>query len=179
MQIYTETLKKVKEFASTLGLNVVDSNTLEEYFKGDMDGVNIITSSILDDEAELFNVLHMIGHSIQWNIDPELRKLGSVLYQNPSENLLKKLQRYEWEANCYGLEILNKVGASELAIWLFDNYQKDMYYLTHFYKTGEKVKEVTPTALKYAHIKLLRPKEIPKFIPVASERSRQGLVINF
>ena len=46
-----------------------------------MDGVRIITSSIIDDEEELFNVLHMIGHSIQWNTDVEKEKTseGSIM----------------------------------------------------------------------------------------------------
>lgn len=172
-------LKEVCAFAESLGFKIVDDQEMDRYYKGDMDGVHIITCSLIDDEEELFNVLHMIGHSIQWNIDEDLRKLGSVLYQNPSDSLLKKLQDYEWEANCYALEILHKLGITGLDIWLYDKYQKDMYYLTHFYKTGEKLREITPVALRYAYIKLLVPKEIPSFTPYASENTRQGLVINF
>lgn len=177
---WSEALKSVINYAENkLKLNIIDDIQLDQYFKGDMDGLNIITSSLIDDEEELFNILHMIGHCIQWNVDDELRKLGNVLYTNPSDRLLRKLQEYEWEANCYALSILHNVKIYNLDIWLYDCYIKDMYYLTHFYKTGEKVKEITSVSIKYSYTKLLYPKEIPPFTPVAGERSRSGIVISF
>ncbi len=179
MYEFTAVLGRVLDYAKSLGFTVHDDNTLDKYFKGDMDGKTIVTSSMLDDEQELFNVLHMIGHSIQWNVSEDLRKLGNVLYKNPNETLLRKLQNYEWEANCYGLQVLHNVEVWDMDIWLYDCYQKDMYYLTHYYKTGEKKRQITKTALRWTRIKILVPKVIPSFTPVASEKSRSGIVIDF
>lgn len=175
---YTKILKLVTEYAKTIGLNVIIKNDLDEYFKGDMDGVNIYCTDI-DDDEELFNVLHMIGHCIQWNISEELRILGSQLYKNPDENLLRRLQIYEWEANCFALQVLHNVGVYELDAWLYDKYIKDMSYLTHFYKTGERVKYITPISLQYSFTNQLKPKEIPNFTPQKSEHTRNGIVIDF
>ncbi len=172
-------LQRVHDYARGLGLIVKDSTTLNSYFKGDTNGQKIWTSFKLNDEDELFNVLHMIGHCIQWGISEELRNLGSVLHTNPDDILLRRLQEYEWEANCYALYLLHDLGIYNLDKWLSDQYHKDMYYLTHFYKTGEKVKEITETALRYAFIKELYPKEIPKFTPHAILGSRDGIVIDF
>jgi hypothetical protein len=175
---YTKVLNDVINYATTIGLNVIVKNDLDEYFKGDMDGVNIYCKDI-DDEEELFNVLHMIGHCIQWNISDELRVLGSKLYQDPSPELLHRLQQYEWEANCYALYILQKLGYPELETWLYDKYIKDMTYLTHFYKTGEKVKFITPISLQFSFTSALISKEVPSFIPKKDEITRNGIVIDF
>lgn len=176
---FTSILQRVHDYARGLGLIVKDSTTLNPYFKGDTNGQQIWTSFKLDDEEELFNVLHMIGHCIQWGVSEELRKLGSVLHHSPDAKLLRKLQEYEWEANCYALELLHELGITDLDQWLTDKYKEDMYYLTHFYKTGEKVKEITQVALDNAFIEKLVPKEIPKFTPFAISGSRDGIVIDF
>jgi hypothetical protein len=178
MENYTEILDKVKKYASSIGFNVVIKNNIDEYFKGDMDGVNIYCTD-LDDEEELFNVLHMIGHCIQWNVSDELRALGSQLYKNPEPALLKRLQEYEWEANCYALYILHEVGCHTLDHWLYDKYIKDMAYLTHYYMTGEKLRLITQLSLQYSFIELLVPKQIPSFNPKQIETTRNGIVIDF
>jgi hypothetical protein len=176
--MYTEILKKVYTFAEMLGL-VIKEYTSDAYFKGDMDGLHIWTAAALDDEEELFNVLHMIGHTIQWSISPDLRMLGSQLWPNPDDELLRRLHHYEWQANCYGMGILHSVWEKKLDQWLYDMYKKDSYYLTHFYKTGEKVREITTVGLLHTWIGPLFPKNIPAIKPYASEKSREGLVINF
>lgn len=176
--MYTQILKEITEYAKTIGLNVIIKNDLDEYFKGDMDGVNIYCTD-MDDEEELFNVLHMIGHCVQWNVSDELRELGSQLYSNPDSVLLERLQRYEWEANCYALYALHQIDVFHLDQWLYDKYIKDMAYLTHFYKTGEKIKYITPISLQFSFNEPLAPKVIPDFVPVKDEKTRNGIVIDF
>lgn len=178
---FTDALAKVYEYAKNLGLTIVDTNDLDRYFKGDLNGLNILISSGLEDEEELFNVLHLIGHSIQWNVDADLRAMGSVLHEKPDDELLKKLQVYEWEANCYGLTILHQVGVHELDKWLTDKYVEDMHYLTNYYKTGEKVKVITDLSLEYEFTWPLKDIVIPEFTPYPNveTRSRRGIVIDF
>lgn len=173
---YTDLLHR----ADTLGIEVEESNDLDKYFKGDMDGKNIWLSPHLSTEEKVFDLLHMIGHTIQWNVDEELYKLGSVLYQNPSPELLDRLQRYEWEANCYAAYILvGVVGNTPASKWLYKKYEEDMQLLTHFYLTGEKVTEVSKLGYCTAKVWDLEAKIIPKFTPKARPRRRNGLVINF
>lgn len=163
--------------ATQLGLIIKNSEGLDPYFKGDLDGVTIHLGDGLSAEDQLFNVLHLVGHCIQWNTNEELRALGDKLYDNPDDATIRKLQEYEWEANCYALQMLHDVKVRDMDIWLYDKYLKDTYYLTHFYKTGEKIKDVSDIALKYSFTKLLSPKKIPDFIPIASINTRNGIVI--
>ena len=179
-QTFTQILHRVRDYAAGMGLILIDSKTLNPYFKGDLNGSKIWINFDMDDEEELFNVLHMLGHSVQWGVSEELKALGSRLHANPDDRLLRQLQEYEWEANCYGLQILHDLGIFYLDNWLFEKYHADMMFLTHFYKTGEKVKEITAIAIQYAFINSLEAKSIPKtFVPAEIEGTRDGLVIDF
>jgi hypothetical protein len=177
---FTQVLITVLKFATNiLHIEVIDTSDLDPYFKGDLDGARIWIASALEDEEELFNVVHLLGHSIQWNISTELRALGSVLHDKPDDQLLHKLQEYEWEANCYGLKILHLVGVNDLDEWLFEKYRLDMFYLTHYYKTGEKLKEITDIAVAHKFTWPLKEKNIPEFVPFANPETRRGIVIDF
>lgn len=179
-QRFTDVLKKVQGYAENrLGLTIIDTSDLDPYFKGDLDGVRIWIASALDDEEELFNVLHLVGHSIQWNISTELRSLGSVLHQKPDNDTLFRLQQYEWEANCYGLFILHELDVFDLDTWLTEKYIEDMSYLTHFYKTNEKLKEITDISRAYQFNRALMVKEFPSFTAWANTETRRGIVIDF
>lgn len=179
MKQFTKALRKVIFKAVSMGFTVSNSKSLDPYFKGDLDGIHIWINDEDDDDEDLFNVLHLIGHSIQWNVSEKLRELGSVLHHNPSDELLKQLQEYEWEANCYALQLLHDCKIKGLDAWLNERYRMDMYYLTHFYKTGEKVNYITEIATQYAYVRPLVLREIPKFVPVALEGSRDGIVLSF
>jgi hypothetical protein len=171
-------LDEVIEYSKNLGFVIHTNNNIDEFFKGDLDGLNIYLRQI-DYEEDLFNILHMVGHSIQWSISDELRALGNVIYKDPSQEVLKNLQDYEWEANCYGYKMLVDLGHSNLKSWLEAKYVLDMLYLTHFYKTGEKLRVINDETLENAYKKPLVPKEIPNFKPVAQKNNRNGIVINF
>ncbi len=176
---FTLALEKIRLRAKGIGLEVIDTSDFDPFFKGDLDGKHIWIASALDDEEELFNLLHLIGHCIQWNLSDELRELGSVLHHNPSDLLIKRLQQYEWEANCYALQLLSDVDEYDLAQWLYVKYREDMFFLTNFYKTGEKNKIVTDIALTYEFTWPLVRKDWPKFTPEASKETRRGIVIDF
>ena len=179
-QRFTDVLKKIQHYAANrLGLTIIDTSDLDPYFKGDLDGMNIWIASALDDEEELFNVLHLVGHSIQWNVSNDLRSLGSVLHQKPDDDTLLRLQQYEWEANCYGLSILHELDVFDLDEWLVEKYTEDMCYLTHFYKTGEKLKEITDVSKTYKFNRALKEIEVPSFSAWANPETRRGIVIDF
>ena len=172
-------LNLVEEVVKDLGLVIKYTHNLAPFFKGDLDGKVIYIGDHLSGEEKLFNLLHLAGHSIQWNTDELLRTLGSELYKNPSDELLKRLQTYEWQANCYAIAILHKVHIFNLDEWLSKKYITDMIYLTHFYKTGEKLKRITKDAKDYPFNRKLEDCGIPQFTPKASKHARNGIVFSF
>ncbi len=176
---FSKRLKACEQVVEGMGLKVTYTHNLDPFFKGDLDGERIYIGHHLNAEEKLFNLVHLAGHSVQWNIDKLLRELGSELYLNPSDKLLKKLQTYEWQANCYGLSILHKAGITDLDKWLTKKYVLDMLYLTHFYKTGKKLKQITKVAKAYPFKRELKVIPIPQFTPASGERTRNGLVISF
>ena len=172
-------LKNCESVVASMGLVLQYTHNLDPFFKGDLDGKIIYIGNHLSPEEKLFNLLHLAGHSVQWNIDPLLRDLGSELYLNPSDELLAQLQEYEWQANCYALSVLHTAGVFTLDKWLSRKYVIDMLYLTHFYKTGEKLKKITTVAKAYPFKRDLESKPIPPFTPSAGTHTRNGLVISF
>jgi len=176
---FADILEKCEKIVREMGLIIHYTHNLDPFFKGDLDGKRIFIGYHLDTEEKLFNLLHLTGHSIQWNINELLRNLGSHLYLHPDDKLLLKLQTYEWQANCYALSILHKAGTFNLDKWLSDKYVLDMLYLTHFYKTGKKLKRITSVAKAYPFKRKLKTMPIPPFTPVACHRTRNGLVISF
>jgi len=176
---FADALHKSEKVVRELGLIIHFTHNLDPFFKGDLDGKRIFIGSHLDSEDKLFNLLHLAGHSIQWNVDKLLRDLGSELYLNPDDELLKKLQTYEWQANCYGLAILHKAGIFDLDSWLSKEYLRDMIYLTYFYKTGKKLRSYNKVARDFPFKRALEETPLPPFTPVAGPRTRNGIVISF
>ena len=176
---FAEVLQKCEAVVKQMGLVIQYTHNLDPFFKGDLDGKTIYIGSHLSPEEKVFNLLHLAGHSVQWNIDELLRKMGSELYRNPDDALLKRLQEYEWQANCYALSVLHKAAVFNLDKWLSRKYIIDMLYLTHFYKTGEKLKKISAVAKAYPFKRELESRAIPAFVPVAGTHTRNGLVISF
>lgn len=176
---FADVLQKCEVVVQEMGLVIQYTRNLDPFFKGDLDGKIIYIGNHLSPEEKVFNLLHLAGHSVQWNIDPLLRDLGSELYRNPDDALLLRLQEYEWQANCYALSVLHKAGVFNLDKWLSRKYVIDMLYLTHFYKTGEKLKKITSVAKAYPFKRELESKSIPSFTPAAGTHTRNGLVISF
>ena len=176
---FKKALQQCEAVVGDMGLVIQYTHNLDPFFKGDLDGKRIFLGDHLNAEEKLFNLVHLAGHSIQWNINELLRNLGSELYLHPDDKLLKKLQTYEWQANCYGLSILHKAGISHLDKWLSKKYTLDMLYLTHFYKTGKKLKRITKIARAYPFKRELEVIPLPEFTPAASHKTRNGIVISF
>ena len=49
---------------------------LLEGVTGDLDGARIIVDSQIDDETALYVLLHLFGHTAQWNVDEAMREGG-------------------------------------------------------------------------------------------------------
>lgn len=172
---FANALQKVTEYAQSIGFIVEERSDLDEFFKGDLDGKHIWIADDLDDEEKLFNLLHLIGHNIQWNINQDFFELGSVLYKNPDEKIIARLYAYEWDANCYAMYILQYLGFKNLRSWLYDMFKEDINYLIMFYRTGEKIKIMPEERIPPVE---LIPKSPPLYFePKQMKQSRNGIVI--
>jgi hypothetical protein len=154
------------------GLPVVITD-VPDPFTGDLDGATILVDHDLDAEEALFILVHLFGHTVQWNVSPSDRELGLLEIKAPSDELLAALARYEEDAARYSLQLFRDAGVRDLDQWLANFAACDIAYLLHFYRTGEKRsfrsfwREDAP---------LLAPLEIPMFRPTKWV-ARSGTVI--
>lgn len=107
-------------------------------FTGDLDGATILVDYDLDAEEALFILVHLFGHTVQWNVSPADRALGLLEVRDASEELLAALARYEIDAARYSLQLFHEANVHDLDQWLANFVACDIAYLMHFYRTGEK-----------------------------------------
>jgi len=154
------------------GLPVVITD-VPDPFTGDLDGASILVDYDLDAENALFILVHLFGHTVQWNTSEAERALGLLDVKDPSEELLTSLARYEETAARYSLQLFHETGVRDMDQWLADFAACDVAYLIHFYRTREKRafrefwKDGTP---------LLTPLPIPPFRPTKWV-TRSGTVV--
>ncbi|HEX5724874.1 MAG TPA: hypothetical protein VFX98_05380 [Longimicrobiaceae bacterium] len=110
-----------------------------EPFTGDLDGAVIDLDYDLPAGEALFILLHLFGHTVQWNVSPEMRELGLLPVTDPTDELLARVEAYELEAARYSIRLLHELGIHDLDQWLSDFTRADVAYLLHFYRTGEKL----------------------------------------
>lgn len=141
---------------------------------GDLDGQTIYVGKGLLPEQEAFLLLHLFGHTVQWNTDPDAFSLGTL--QAPvGEDKLEALAQYERQAARYGLALLHEAGIWCCDQWLADYSACDLAYLTQFYRSGEK--PVFAACWK-AGASLLDAQPIPPFqASPRGMRSAAGVVV--
>jgi hypothetical protein len=154
------------------GLPVVITD-VPDPFTGDLDGATILVDHDIDAEEALFIVVHLFGHTVQWNVNEADRALGLLEVHAPSDELLAALARYEEDAARYSLQLFHESGVHDLDQWLANFAACDVAYLLHFYRTGEK----RPfRSFWREHAPALTPLEIPSFRPTKWV-TRSGTVI--
>jgi hypothetical protein len=154
------------------GLPVVITDVTDP-FTGDLDGSQILVDYDLEAEEALFILVHLFGHTVQWNVSPKDRELGLLQVKNPTDELLSQLARYEQDAARYSLQLFHDAGVRDLDQWLANFAACDVAYLMHFYRTGEKR---AFRSFWNDHADGLTPLEIPVFRPT-KWISRSGTVI--
>lgn len=143
-------------------------------FTGDLDGREIQIDYAEGAEDALFILVHLFGHTVQWNLSERAREIGSVVQANPTPELLAELEAYELEACRYSLALLHEVGVRDLDGWLADYARCDFAYLRHFYATGEKApfrqfwRRGTPA---------IEPLVVPEFTPTRWTSRWGGIVV--
>jgi hypothetical protein len=140
--------------------DVLDPNT------GDFDGVSIKVDYDLDVDLAFYILLHLFGHSVQWNLSEEYRILGQDQSIPKPPDVMAKIHDYERDATRYSLTLCREAGVEpidEIDRWVSDWFHADYAFLEHFYTTGERL---DPKSLFQPGIgELLTPLAIPEFTP--------------
>lgn len=145
-------------------------------FTGDLDGEVIQIDHDLEIEDALFILVHLFGHTVQWNVSERAREIGfakpgTVVW---TEAALREVADYEGEACRYSLQLLHDAGVHDLDQWVADFAACDVAFLMHFYRTGQKLpfrefwKDGSP---------ILAPLAIPEFHPTRWLSRYDGTVI--
>ena len=145
-----------------------------EPFTGDLDGEVIDLDYDLPIDEALFILLHLFGHTVQWNVSEEAREIGLLPVKDASEELLERIERYEREAARYSLRLLHDLGVRDLDQWVADFTSADVRYLMHFYRTGEKL---PMEAVWRDGEPLVEPAPIPPFHPTKWIARSSGVVL--
>ena len=132
-------------------------------FTGDLDGAEIRVDYDLDPEDALFIIVHLFGHTVQWNLSDELRQLGLQTQPGKTEDELLRIRDYECDATRYSLSLLHQAGVTDLDRWVSDWWYADWRYLEHFYRTAHKLD--VRSLLWPGHGAVLQPLPIPHFQP--------------
>ncbi len=143
-------------------------------FVGDLDGEAIWIDFEQDYELIAFNLIHLFGHTVQWNLLGQAPDIGSKEPGTYSEAELAEVDRYERDASRYGLRLLHDLGVRDLDAWLTEFSTSDVAYLVHFYRTGEKVDH---RGFWHSGLPLLDPLAIPHFTPRRLKLRSSGVVI--
>ena len=152
----------------------VELASIEPPLRGDLDGSRILVADHNTDEERLFLVAHLFGHTVQWNVSAELRRLGMTMPVKPTRVELDALEAYEREACRYSQQAIHEAGVLGLDQWLADYSACDLAFLRYLYTTGERraFREFwTPGQ------SLIEPLAIPPFTPTRWRRREQAIVL--
>ncbi|MDQ3369181.1 MAG: hypothetical protein M3680_27460 [Myxococcota bacterium] len=144
-------------------------------FTGDLDGEQILVDHDLEVEDALFILIHLFGHTVQWNVSERARAIGFAKPRATwTVEQLREVADYEEEACSYSLQLLHDAGVHDLDQWVSDFAACDIAYLMHFYKTGEKLPF---REFWQANAPLVPPRPIPPFQPTRWLSRYDGTVV--
>lgn len=137
--------------------DVLDPNT------GDFDGSRIAIDYANDEETAFFVLVHLFGHTVQWNVSDEFRRVGLDVTPGKTDAEMAVIEVYERDATRYSIALMHEAGVTDLDRWASDWWVADWKWLSHFYRTGEKVDPKTFLVRDTGD--LLTPLPIPEFTP--------------
>jgi hypothetical protein len=143
-------------------------------FTGDLDGHGIHVDHDLEIEDAVFILIHLFGHTVQWNVSERAREIGMARPAQWTEDQLRELGEYEEQACRYSLQLLHDAGVHDLDQWLSDFAACDHAYLMHLYRTGEKLPF---RSFWRPGARLVRPLAIPDFHPTRWISRYDGTVV--
>jgi hypothetical protein len=171
---FAEYSDKVQEHLELkYGIRVLTTD-VPDPLTGDLDGAEIQIDYAVTPEERLFLLLHLFGHTVQWNTNPLSFEIGSPRRPPVNPALLPALMDYEQEAAGYGVGLLRELGITGVDQWLSDYTACDRAYLRHYYLTGEK-KEFR--SFWRHNAPRVPPRPAPAFTPTRRTWRHDGVVI--
>lgn len=170
----TALAERAEEYLATKYHVPVHIRAIPKPFHGDLDGSQIDIDGETEPAERLFLILHLFGHTVQWDTSARAREIGRPLPVPVAPELLPELLAYEREAAGYAVALLHELGEYELDQWFTDIAEADLAYLTHYYRTGEKR---PVTEFFRADRPLVKAIAIPRFQPKQWIFRADGVVI--
>lgn len=147
-------------------------------FTGDLDGTEIHVDYAEEVHSALFILVHLFGHTIQWNLSARARELSTLFFGDDKPELtpeaFAELEAFEREACEYSLALMHEAGITDMDQWVSDYWACDFAYLLHIYRTGEKRPFMS---FWKPDQPLIRPKPIPPFTPQRWVARADGIVL--
>jgi len=165
--------KVERHIEKVYGVHVV-TRDVPDPLTGDLDGAEIQIDYAVTAEQRLFLLVHLFGHTVQWNVNPGAFELGRPQAPPVSEDCLPALMEYEREAACIGLGLLHEIGITEADQWLADYSACDAAYLRHYYVTAEKREFLS---FWRDGASLVQAQPVPPFTPTSRSFRSDGVVI--
>ncbi len=92
---YREVYERVRERITLRYGITVEDKKFKDGNTGDLDGAKIAVDPRLQRRNSLFVLLHLFGHTVQWNCSDEQREVGYRNYQNIDDDDLRGVTAYE------------------------------------------------------------------------------------
>lgn len=139
----------------------IEYRDLEPTRTGIFDGRRLVIDPDVGFEMQCFVLLHLFGHSVQWVAPTIEHKLAALTETTEKEAFLRVLKAYEYEAGCFGLQLLSEVGLGDLNAWFSDFVATDWKYVERFYREGR----IPPwEECLIHHASLITPTAIPPLV---------------
>jgi hypothetical protein len=136
--------------------DVKDPNT------GIFDGSEIGVDWANDLDMSLFVLVHLFGHTVQWNTVPAYRTIDQRAKPGAPPEVIDEARVYEMNASRFGLELMHKAGIDDRDQWISDWWGSDWKYLSTYYATGTLPPWSECRATGFPR---LEPLPIPEFTP--------------
>jgi hypothetical protein len=136
--------------------DVPDPNT------GSFDGSEIGVDFANDLEMSLFVLVHLFGHTVQWNTVAAYRTIDTRAKPGAPPEVIEEARTYERNASRLGMALLHHAGIRDRDRWISDWWASDWKYLSAFYATGQLPRW---HECRSSGHELLEPLAIPKFQP--------------
>ncbi len=136
--------------------DILDPNT------GTFDGSEIGIDWANDAETSLFVLVHLFGHTVQWNTVPAYRTIDARAVPGAPPEVIEEARIYEQSASRLGISLLHQAGVTDRDQWISDWWASDWHYLSSYYRTG---KLPDWQSCRISGQARLSPLPIPHFVP--------------
>jgi hypothetical protein len=156
-----EDFRRARDRVESYGVRVYIGDVLDPN-TGTFDGAEIGIDYANDLEMSLFVLVHLFGHTVQWNTVREYRTIDSRVRPGAAPEVIEEAHTYERNASRLGLTLLHQAGVHHRDAWLSDWCGSDWKYLSTYYATG---KLPDWHACRGSGHPALDPLAIPEFAP--------------